>query len=176
EYANSIRDLLDLDVDAATLLPADDSSEGFDNIADALAISPALVERYVSAAAKVSRLAVGNMLISPSTVTYRVPADLAQTEHIEGLPLGTRGGFLVRHTFPLDAEYQIKVRARAAGIGVGGVGPAGEELEVMLNGERVKVTATGTVDVKIPVKAGPQALGAAYVRKSPPGAEHILQT
>jgi len=176
EYANAIRDLLALEVDAATLLPADDSSEGFDNIADALAITPALVERYVAAAAKVSRLAVGNMLISPSTVTYRVPGDLSQAEHIEGLPLGTRGGFLIRHTFPLDADYQIKVRARSAGIGVGGVGPAGEELELMLNGERVKVATNGTVDVKIPVKAGPQAIGAAYIRKSPPGADDIWQT
>lgn len=176
EYANAIRDLLALDVDAATLLPADDSSEGFDNIADALAVSPALVERYVAAAAKVSRLAVGDMSTSPATVTYRAPGDLAQTEHLEGLPLGTRGGFVVRHTFPLDAEYQIKIRARSAGIGVGGVGPSGEELEVMLNGERVKVATTGAVDLKIPVKAGPQSLGAAYIRKSPPGADDIWQT
>ena len=78
EYANAIRDLLALDVDAATLLPADDSSEGFDNIADALAVSPALLERYAAAAAKISRLAVGDPLITPSTATYRVPADLSQ--------------------------------------------------------------------------------------------------
>ncbi len=74
EYANAIRDLLHLDVDATTLLPADDSSEGFDNIADALRVSPALVERYTSAAVKVSRLAVGNLLLTASTATYRVPA------------------------------------------------------------------------------------------------------
>ena len=139
EYTNAIRDLLAIDVDGSTLLPADDSSEGFDNIADALAVSPALIERYVAAAGKISRLAVGNMLITPSTVTYRAPADLSQSEHVDGLPLGTRGGMLVRHTFPLDAEYSFKVRARSAGIGVGGAGAPGEELEVVLNGERVKL-------------------------------------
>ncbi len=175
EYAAAIRDLIAVDIDAATMLPADDSSEGFDNIADALAISPALVERYAAAASKISRLAVGNMLISPATVTYRVPGDLSQSEHIEGLPLGTRGGILIRHTFPLDAEYSIKVRTRSAGIGVGGVGPAGE-VEVMLNGERVKVSTGASIDLQIPVKAGVQALGAAYIRKSPPGADDVWQT
>ena len=176
EYTNAIRDLLALEVDEATVLPADDSSEGFDNIADALAVSPALIERYVAAAGKISRLAVGNMLITPSTVTYRAPSDLSQTGHVEGLPLGTRGGLLVRHTFPLDAEYAIKVRARSAGIGVGGAGAPGEELEVVLNGERVKLGTTGTIDARVAVKAGPQEIGAAYVRKSPPGADDIWQT
>jgi cytochrome c551/c552 len=176
EYTNAIRDLLALDVDEATVLPADDSSEGFDNIADALAVSPALIERYVAAAGKISRLAVGNMLITPSTVTYRAPSDFSQVEHVEGLPLGTRGGLLVRHNFPLDAEYAIRVRARSAGIGVGGVGPSGEELEVVLNGERVKLATSGTIDARIAVKAGPQEIGAAYVRKSPPGADDIWQT
>ncbi len=176
EYTNAIHDLLALDVDESTVLPADDSSEGFDNIADALAVSPALIERYVSAAGKISRLAVGNLLISPSTVTYRAPSDFSQTEHVEGLPLGTRGGMLVRHTFPLDAEYSFKVRARSAGIGVGGVGARGEQLEVVLNGERVKLASSGTIDVRIPVKAGPQDVGAAYVRKAPPGADDIWQT
>jgi cytochrome c551/c552 len=176
EYTNAIRDLLALDVDESTVLPADDSSEGFDNIADALAVSPALIERYVAAAGKISRLAVGNMLITPSTVTYRAPSDFSQAEHVDGLPLGTRGGMLVRHTFPLDAEYSFKVRARSAGIGVGGVGPGGEQLEVDLNGERVKLATGGTIDVRIPVKAGPQDVGAAYVRKAPPGADDIWQT
>ena len=176
EYTNAIRDLLALDVDESTVLPADDSSEGFDNIADALAVSPALIERYVAAAGKISRLAVGNMLISPATVTYRAPSDFSQSEHVEGLPLGTRGGMLVRHTFPLDAEYSFKVRARSAGIGVGGVGARGEQLEVVLNGERVKLASSGTIDVRIPVKAGPQDIGAAYVRMAPPGADDIWQT
>ncbi len=175
EYANAVRDLLALDVDAATLPPADDSSEGFDNIADALAVSPALVERYVAAASKIARLAVGNVLISPSTVTYRVPADLSQNDHLDGQPLGTRGGLLVHHTFPLDAEYAIKVRSRGAGIGVGGAGASGEELEITLNGARVKIGGLSQ-DLQIPVKAGPQTIGAAFVRKSPPGADDVWQT
>lgn len=176
EYANAVRDLLALDIDVSTLLPADDSSEGFDNIADALAVSPALVERYAAAATKVSRWAVGNMLTNAFTTTYRVPADLNQTIHIEGLPLGTRGGILIHHNFPLDAEYEFKVRGRSGGIGVGGIGVAGEELELTLNGERIKL-ATGTqIDVRLKVKAGPQAVGAAYLRRSPPGADDVWQT
>ena len=176
EYANAIRDLLALDVDASTLLPADDSSEGFDNIADALAISPALIERYTGAALKISKLAVGNVLIAPSTVTYRAPADFSQNTHAEGLPLGTRGGLSVEHNFPLDAEYAIKVRVRSQGIGLGGQGPPGEQLEVMLNGERVKLAPATQVDLRLPVKAGPQTVAAAFVRKSPPGDDDVWQT
>jgi len=175
EYANAIRDLLALDIDAATLLPADDSSEGFDNIADALGVSPALVERYAAAATKISRMAVGNILTNAFTTTYRVPSDLSQTQHIDGLPLGTRGGILVHHNFPLDAEYDIKVRARSGGIGVGGIGVSGEELEVTINGERVKVASGTTVDVHVKLKAGPQTVGTAYLRRSPPGADDLWQ-
>jgi hypothetical protein len=176
EYANAVRDLLALEIDAATLLPADDSSEGFDNIADALGVSPALVERYAAAATKISRMAVGNILTNAFTTTYRVPGDLSQTQHIDGLPLGTRGGILIHHDFPLDAEYDIKVRARSGGIGVGGIGVSGEELEVTLNGERVKLAGGTTVDVHVKVKAGPQTVGAAYLRRSPPGADDLWQT
>jgi Protein of unknown function (DUF1592)/Protein of unknown function (DUF1588)/Protein of unknown function (DUF1585)/Protein of unknown function (DUF1587)/Protein of unknown function (DUF1595) len=176
EYANSIRDLLALEIDPTTLLPADDSSEGFDNIADALAISPALLERYATTAAKLSRLAVGDPTISPSTVTYRIPSDLSQTDHIEGLPLGTRGGILVRNVFPLDAEYSIKVHAKAANIGLGSPGFLDEMLEVTLNGERVKLAKSApSLDLRLTVKAGPQELGVAFIRKSPPGADDIWQ-
>jgi hypothetical protein len=105
-----------------------------------------------------------------------VPGDLSQTEHIDGLPLGTRGGILVHHNFPLDAEYDIKVKARSGGIGVGGIGVSGEELEVTINGERMKVAGGTTVDVHLKVKAGPQAVGAAYLRRSPPGADDLWQT
>src|SRR5579863_4805622 len=173
EYAYAIRDLLALDIDASTLLPADDSSEGFDNIADALGVSPALVERYTSAASKISRWAVGNMLTSNFTVTYRAPGDLKQTEHIDGLPLGTRGGILVHYNFPLDAEYDFKIRARGGGIGVGGVGVKGEELELTLNGERVRIAAGTSLEARAKVKAGPQIVGAAYIRQSPPGADDL---
>jgi hypothetical protein len=176
EYANSIRDLLDLEIDPSTLLPADDSSEGFDNIADALAISPALLERYVATATKLSRLAVGDPGTTPSTVTYRVPSDLSQSDHIEGLPLGTRGGILVRNVFPLDAEYAIKIHAKAANIGLGSPGFLDNELEVTLNGERIKLAkAAGTLDLRLPIKAGPQVLGVGFINKNPPGADDIWQ-
>jgi len=176
EYANAIRDLLALDIDVATLLPADDSSEGFDNIADALSVSPALLERYVSAAEKISRLAVGDPGISPSTATYRVPSDLSQAGHIEGLPLGTRGGTLIHHNFPLDADYSIKVRARGGAIGLGAVGFQGDQLEVTLDGERLKlVDAAPTLDLSIQVKAGPHDLGVAFVRRSAIGADDLWQ-
>jgi cytochrome c551/c552 len=140
EYANAIRDLLAVDVDATTLLPADDSSNGFDNIADVLGISPALLERYVAAAAKISRLAVGDPGTAPLDVTYTVRGDLSQNETLDGLPLGTRGGTLVKHNFPLDGEYQIKLSLMKLSFGqVYGEGADGQELEVTVNGERVKL-------------------------------------
>ncbi len=140
EYANAIRDLLAVDVDAATLLPADDSSNGFDNIADVLGVSPALLERYVSAAAKISRLAVGDPETAPLDVTYTVKGDLSQTSTLDGLPLGTRGGTVIRHNFPLDGEYRIKLSLAKLSFGqVFGEGAEGQELEVTLNGERVKL-------------------------------------
>ncbi|MBV9503649.1 MAG: DUF1592 domain-containing protein [Acidobacteriia bacterium] len=177
EYGNSIRDLLDLEVDVSTLLPADDSSEGFDNVADALAVSPALLERYIAAAEKISRIAVGDSGITPATTTYRAASDLSQSDHIEGLPLGTRGGLLVRHTFPLDAEYSFKIRARPAAIGLGAAGFQDEDLEVTLNGERIKlVKAGGTLDLRLSVPAGPQTIGVAFVRKNPPGADDLWRT
>src|SRR4029453_17611145 len=94
EYANAIRDLLALDVDVNVLLPADGSSQGFDNLAEALAVSPSLIQGYVSAAMKISRLAVGDKTMGPLQVTYSPPPGLAQDRHIDGLPLGTRGGML----------------------------------------------------------------------------------
>jgi mono/diheme cytochrome c family protein len=140
EYANAIRDLLALDVDAATLLPADDSSRGFDNIADVLGVSPSLLERYVAAAAKISRLAVGERDAAPNQVTYTVRGDLSQNRTLEGQPLGTRGGTTVKHNFPADGDYQIKLSLLKLSFGqVFGEGAEGEELEVTLNGTRVRL-------------------------------------
>src|SRR5579862_5236982 len=89
EYANAIRDLLALDIDAAALLPPDDAAYGFDNISDALGVSPALQEHYLSAAIKIGALAVGDPHISVGSDTYRIRQDLSQNQHIEGMPLGT---------------------------------------------------------------------------------------
>src|SRR5215471_11023159 len=99
EYGNSVRALLALDVDASELLPADDEGYGFDNIADILRVSPSLLEQYLAASAKVASLAVGDPDTHAVTAIYRAPPDLAQAEHIEGLPLGTRGGILIHHNF-----------------------------------------------------------------------------
>src|SRR6185369_4027427 len=140
EYANAIRDLLALEVDSSTLLPADDSSHGFDNIADVLGVSPSLLERYVAAAAKISRLAVGERDAAPTQVTYTVKGDLSQNQTLDGQPLGTRGGTIVRHNFPVDGEYQIKLSLLKLSFGqVFGEGAEGEEREVTLNGTRVKL-------------------------------------
>ena len=167
EYGNAVRDLLDLPIDAAALLPADDSSEGFDNMASVLSVSPALMQAYVSAAAKISRIAVGDPTISAELVTYAAPRGMSQAEHREGMPLGTRGGLIVQHVFPLDAEYELRIgRSGGGGFGLQAVG--GEDaVEVTLNGERVRVldrNARGAVRLTIP--AGPQTVGVAVVRKA----------
>jgi hypothetical protein len=160
EYANAIRDLLALDVDVTTLLPADASSEGFDNIADALGVSPSLIESYVSAAMKISRRAVGDRTLSPTQVTYAVPGGLVQDRHIEGLPLGTRGGMLVHHTFPLDAEYEFSV---TGGFGPGGGGGA-FTIDVTLDGEQLK--PANVRSFRVPVSAGPHTIGASLVERT----------
>ncbi len=110
EYANAIRDLLGLEVDVSAMLPPDDASGGFDNIAAGLGISPALVQGYTSAAMRLSRLAVGDLSAPETITTYRTPPGLKQDVHLEGMPLGSRGGLRIRHFFPVDAEYMITVR------------------------------------------------------------------
>jgi mono/diheme cytochrome c family protein len=159
EYANAIRDLLDLDVDASDLLPTDDSSFGFDNIGSVLGVSPALIERYLLASGKVSRLAVGDPKIDPIVDTYRVRADLTQNEHIEGLPLGTRGGVLIRHDFPLDGDYVIKVKLLKSTVDLlFGNNAQDQLLEIALNGERVQtLTINPRVAAPLPKIAPPPA-------------------
>ena len=175
EYANVVRDLLALDVDVSALLPPDDSAAGFDNIADVLTVSPALIEGYVAAAAKISRLAVGHPSIGLDRVVYRVPGDVSQDAHIEGLPLGTRGGIIVRHTFPLDAEYDLQV-SQAGGGRLGGppaAGPRPDDLYVALDGARVAVQGRGATRLR--VAAGPHAIAAApIVRTRTAGADGIF--
>ena len=109
EYTNAIRDVLGLQVDATKFLPPDDSTHGFDNIAGALTLSPALMEAYLSAAGKISRLAIGDVS-APTQAVFEVPSDTAQNYHIEGLPFGTRGGILIKYQFPADGEYTFKVK------------------------------------------------------------------
>src|SRR5262249_6095337 len=105
EYGNAIRDLLDLKVDVSALLPADVMSHGFDNMADVLTTSPALMDAYVRAAGKISRMALGDPEATPIVANYQLPKELSQVRHVEGAPLGTRGGLSVVHNFPVDGEY-----------------------------------------------------------------------
>src|SRR5437870_4714622 len=109
EYQNAIRDLLALDVDVASLLPKDDATYGFDNVG-AGRLSPTLLERYLNAAQKISRLAIGTPVRTPASNVLVLPADLTQENHVDGLPFGTRGGTVMNHIFPSDAEYEIQVR------------------------------------------------------------------
>jgi hypothetical protein len=167
EYGNAVRDLLDLPIDATALLPGDDASEGFDNMASTLSVSPALMQAYVNAAAKISRLAIGDPTISAELTTYQPPRGMSQAGNREGLPLGTRGGLVVTHVFPLDAEYEFRI-GRAGG-GLFGLQPVGaaDPVEVTLNGERLRVldgATRGPLRLKIP--AGPQTIGVAIIRKS----------
>jgi hypothetical protein len=170
EYANVIRDLLALDVDVSALLPPDDSAAGFDNNADVLGVSPALIEGYVAAAAKVSRLALGDPSVGLDRATYRVPGDQPQDAHVDGLPLGTRGGILLRHTFPLDAEYDITV-AQAGGARLGGPpagGPRADDLYVAIDGARIALQG-GRGATRVKVAAGPRTIAAASLVRSHAG-------
>jgi hypothetical protein len=188
EYANAIRDLLDLEVDASSLLPADDSSYGFDNIASALGISPALMERYLAASGKISRLAIGEASVVSSAKVYSAPVDLTQTTHVEGLPFGTRGGMLIRHHFPVDGEYTIAVALSRSGLQAADIRKA-EQLEINVDGDRLRLfdlqagptqndddAAAGPgMQVRVPMKAGLHAIGVAFVAKNYAPTEDTLE-
>jgi mono/diheme cytochrome c family protein len=187
EYANAIRDLLALDVDTATLLPPDDSAEGFDNIADVLGASPALLERYLSAASKISALAVGSPSITAEQETYRIRGDASQTGQNEELPPGTRGGLLAQHLFPLDGEYTIKVKLWMTNLGsIRGLEDT-HQLEITVDGARVLLAPVGSekeytdavknatdvvnllearLQTRVSVKAGERPVGVAFLAKT----------
>ena len=145
EYANAVRDLLALDVDVAALLPADDIDEhGFDNMADVLTVSPVLMERYLSAARKIARLAVGETPLGPATETYKVPILLVQDDRMgEDVPFGSRGGIGIRHHFPVNGEYAVTLRLHRNYVNyVRGMGSR-HELEVRLDGRLVRTFVFG---------------------------------
>jgi hypothetical protein len=158
EYANAVRDLLGIDIDVRALLPGDDSSGGFDNIAEALTVSPSLVQSYVAAAQKISRRAIGDRTVAPSQVTYSAPPQWVHEKHVDGLPLGTRGGVLVSHTFPLDAEYEFTI----GGAGPGGA--SGAALDVTLDGQSLQLANPRTFRHR--VTAGPHTIGLALVDRA----------
>jgi hypothetical protein len=183
EYANVIRDLLDLEIDATTLLPADDSARGFDNVAGSLTLSPTLLEAYVTAATRVARMAIGYWK-TPTESSYIAPGDTSQNQHIEGLPFGTRGGMLVRHSFPADGEYKFSI----TNFGIGKFIP-GEQMEILIDGERVHLfdyvgvglnqgmgESDGALELTLPVKAGRHAVGATFLATNyGPGLDLIRQ-
>ena len=172
EYHNAIRDLLGLTVNVANLLPADDGSYGFDNIAGVLKINQALLERYLMASKKISRLVVGVTPGLAEAETYRAAADESQYERAEGMPVGTRGGKLIQHYFPVDADYEFKIEL------AGGPPGENEQLEIALDGERVallkitpqtprssdRVAGTMAFNVKLPMKAGPRDVAVGFLQ------------
>ena len=155
EYANAVRELLAVDVDVATMLPSDDSAEGFDNISDVLGASPTLIQAYLSAAMKISRLAVGDLEALPGRVTSRGGQS-------DGLPAGTQGGTLVRHSFPLDAEYEITIASSGgARGGRGATVPRAPDVVITFDGATLPVSNPRRF--RIPVRAGVHTIGAALI-------------
>jgi cytochrome c551/c552 len=177
EYANVIHDMLALDIDPTKYLPSDDSTRGFDNIAGALSLSPALLEGYTTAAAKISRIAMGDVN-EPALASYRVASDTTQDYHIDGMPFGTRGGLAVQHEFPADGDYVFKVFPINKGLMDNNTAfgeMTGEKLELLIDGQRIhlydwdkdvargKAVHGGTADIHFQVKAGPHTVGVTFL-------------
>ena len=194
EYTNAVRDLLALEIDGESLLPGDDSGYGFDNIADMLTVSPTLLERYLSAGRKITRLAIGDTAIPPGDETYDIPKLLSQDSRMsEDLPFGSRGGVAIRHYFPLDGEYVIKIHLlgndQKTILGLS----RPHQLDVRLDGERIKLftvgglakgmigdtearenpalaeslrTADSGLEVRFPAKAGTRLVAVAFPMES----------
>lgn len=174
EYRNAIRDLLALEIEAVDFLPADDSSFGFDNIGGVLGMSQALLESYLNAARTISRLAVGSPVSATTADTYAAAQDLPQYARVEGLPFGTRGGLVVEHLFPRDAEYDIRVELTGTRRLT-----ANHDLEVSIDGATVRLFTVGpapedgsnpyadasTIEFRLPVRSGPHQLGVTFFKK-----------
>jgi mono/diheme cytochrome c family protein len=168
EYQNVVRDLLKLDVSASSLLPADDAAFGFDNIAGALKVSPDLLDAYLAAANKISRLAVGDKALSLGSATYRVSEFYFQTDRMsDELPFGSRGGTAIHHYFPYDGEYVVKVE-------ITGIPRPAEQIDVRIAGTAVKRLSTQGgrrdeapgLEIRLPVKAGPRLVGVSIVKQA----------
>ena len=177
EYANSVRDLVGVQVDVSALLPPDDMSHGFDNMADVLTVSPTLMEGYIRAAGRISREAVGEPEALPITSTYSIPRVASQNRHVDGTPFGTRGGLSVVHNFPADGDYVFKIGYYYTPTGpLFGVNQGkGQQLEIAVNGERVALidvnpaltlAKDGVKTPPIPIKAGEQRISASFLLKA----------
>ena len=202
EYTNAIRELLALEIDGRALLPTDESGYGFDNIGDVLSFSPGLLERYMSAARKISRLAIGDPTRPSSIDTYKVSPFLLQEGRLsEDLPFGSRGGTAIRHNFPTDGEYVLRIRLgrRFDNDAIQGLA-AREQLDVRLDGARVKLfevggecvdsqeprctlppgvvpvseygrTADEPLHVRFATKGGPRLIGVSFINRAVGAAE-----
>ena len=188
EYANAVRDLLGLTIDVTSLLPPDEQIQGFDNIGQALALSPSLLDRYSSTAAQIATLAVGDTLdVVAGSLVYRAAPDLSQDVQIEGLPLGTAGGVLARPTLPLDGEYLIGIRLFKTNLGLMRGLEFERELQFLVDGQVVFSMTIGgkesyeamlqnqtehaekleaLMQVRVPLKAGQHTIGATFVQRS----------
>jgi hypothetical protein len=184
EYQRAVKDLLGIDVDVTAYLPPDTISKGFDNVADVQTFSPTLMESYLRAASQISRLAIGDRHASPTSVTYKIGRTLSQMRHVDGAPMGTRGGVSVVHTFPADGDYVVKVSLHNEPLG-GLYGrttmatmDVKEQVEISVNGERaalldlnVRMSETdpkNSLDVQTPpihLGAGPQRISAAFIQR-----------
>ena len=171
-----MRDLLGIDVDVTAYLPPDTISHGFDNVADVQSFSPTLMEGYLRAASQISRLAVGDRNAAATSVTYKIPRAASQMRHVEGAPIGTRGGMSVVHTFPADGDYVFKASLHNEPLG----GLAGrtsmtaldlkEQVEISINGERVGVARPQHADERDRSEEQPRARDAADSRHGRPAA------
>jgi mono/diheme cytochrome c family protein len=190
EYQNAVRDLLALNVDVSSLLPADDASYGFDNIAGVLKVSPTQLERYMTASRQISRMALGSATVAPTAETFRLRSDLAQDDSFEGLPFGTRGGIAIPFTFPLDGEYIIKAELAQLLDAAGNHRPIpifgdAHQLEIAIDGRRVQLVTVGegnladqrqgfydlanvltSWEVRALVTAGPRLVTVAFIRRT----------
>jgi len=191
EYANAIRDLLALEtlpkeLDIATLLPADNSSSGFDNLADLLFVSPTALDSYVSAARKISRVAIGDPDIPVIVDRYQTPQDLPQDVQLEDAPAGTRGGVVIKSTLPVDGEYRVKIE-------FAGNAREPHQLEVSVDGVRAHVVTVGEhpptergngvfivppdkpIEVGLGMKAGPRVITVAYIQHTDALGEELVK-
>ena len=173
EYHNAIRDLLALEIDVVDFLPADDASFGFDNIGGVLRISQSLLERYLNASRVISRLAVGSPPPAPFSEEFRTAQDEQQQDRATGMPFGTRGGMLVPYHFPLDADYDLKIR-------VSGARGLDEQnrIEVTVDGEPIDLSAVelgSSIELRMPITAGPHDIGVTFYRNPPVLVEQVRE-
>ena len=192
EYARAVRDLVGIDVDVSAFLPPDTMSHGFDNVADVQTFSPVLMEGYLRAAAKISSLAVGDPIASPTEATYKTDRSATQMEHLDGAPLGTRGGLVVTHVFPADGEYTFRMMLHSIptgqlfGSAIGPLTGKNEQIEVSIDGERVALLeinprmseqdaqGMNLFTKPVHVTAGPHRVAAAFIQRYEAPVDDVL--